>query len=76
MKKSPPQCPHCASLDTAPLVYGYPGIDMFEKEKKHTLKLGGCIIAEDNPIFHCFTCGRQWGRMADAYPEAFGRERQ
>lgn len=51
----------CAACGTTlvPIVYGYPGPDLFEKEEQGEVLLGGCVIDDDAPAFGCpNTCGQ------------------
>ena len=53
-------CPYCGSQNIAEYLYGYPDLDDDELEKQIENKeviLGGCIITDDNPSFHCNDCG-------------------
>ena len=63
------QCPECHDKGSiVEIAYGYPGIEMIEKYEKGEIKLGGCLVSEDNPDWHCNKCGHEWsgaiyGRM-------------
>ncbi len=53
-------CPVCFSLDTIPIIYGYPSHEMFEKSEAGEIHLGGCEIMEDAPDRYCKACGSEW----------------
>lgn len=60
-EKAPP-CPNCGSTDTVPIIYGLPAEEAFEEEREGKVVLGGCIIFENSPKWHCKSCGYEWGR--------------
>ena len=53
-------CPSCKSKNVVPIEYGLPGFKMEEEAMKGKIHLGGCMIEEDSPDFHCNDCGREW----------------
>lgn len=54
-------CPKCGSSQgVVPIVYGYPGEELMKKAQKGDVKLGGCIIGENNPNWHCNRCQTDW----------------
>jgi len=62
------KCPFCNSKRVAEILYGMPA---FSKELEQELKdekifLGGCVIHDDIPLFHCFKCGKDWGKNSDS----------
>jgi len=54
------KCPKCNSNKVIPILYGYPPVDLWEKEKRGEVKLGGCIVTSDNPKWYCKDCGNEW----------------
>src|SRR5690625_1440041 len=54
------KCFTCGSLDVAKIIYGYPTADAFKEQEEGKIKLGGCVISEDNPVYHCNQCEKQW----------------
>lgn len=69
------KCFTCGSLDVAKIIYGYPTADAFKEQEEGKIKLGGCMISEDSPQYHCNKCGEKW--TADeaidaAYNEVIG----
>ena len=54
------KCPKCGSRRVAPILYGMPAFDeeMESKLAHKEIYLGGCMISETNPKYHCFTCGK------------------
>jgi len=59
MKK--PQCPKCKSnKNTIPILYGLPTGEGFDKADRGELKIGGCVVREDNPEWHCKRCKRDF----------------
>ena len=61
------KCPEC--LDEKSIItieYGFPGEEMREKYERGEIKLGGCVISEDNPEYHCNKCENEWyGEFGD-----------
>jgi hypothetical protein len=57
-----------------PIVYGEPGPLLDEQEKRGEVVLGGCIVAEGNPLWHCKACEHDFGRFGDG-PGLFGSNR-
>ena len=54
MKK---KCPNCSSTEfVVPIRYGMPGLEMQQKFYEGEIKLGGCMVAMDNPDWHCKKC--------------------
>lgn len=41
-------CPNCGSRNVVKIVYGYPPYEMFLKEERGEIKLGGCCISDLN----------------------------
>jgi len=37
-----------------------PGFDLAEDEEKGKVILGGCVVREDAPEYHCKECGLEW----------------
>ena len=50
------QCPKCGSKNAVKIVYGMPSYDLFEEAQAGKVKLGGCVITEDNPDYCCKDC--------------------
>ena len=59
------KCPKCGSNNTVPIVYGMPPYELFEKEEIHEVILGGCIVHDDSPSWHCKDCENYWGKYSD-----------
>ena len=58
------RCPKCGSRKIAPILYGMPAFDeeMQRKIENRELYLGGCCVSDSDPRFHCFECGKDFGR--------------
>ena len=52
-----PKCPNCGSK-LLEIVYGMPDSETGEKAMNGELFLGGCMVGEENPKYHCkkFVC--------------------
>ena len=60
-------CPNCRDRDSiVKIEYGYPGNEMVDKHDKGQIKLGGCMIHEDNPDYHCNKCDHEWQKSSYA----------
>lgn len=47
-------CPRChTSASSVRIVYGYPSEEMFEKSERGEIRLGGCVINDCMPNYHC-----------------------
>ncbi len=65
-----PSCPNCQSKKhVVPVVYGLPTKEEMEGEGTTDTKLtggsrrillGGCIVTEDSPKWHCLSCTLSW----------------
>lgn len=64
-----PSCPVCGSEDTVPIVYGLPTEETMEYARRGKVVLGGCIIHESSPAWHCNSCGYEWGKYEEFYEE-------
>jgi DNA-directed RNA polymerase subunit RPC12/RpoP len=58
-------CPYCNSKNVGKILYGMP---MFTKKLEKEMasgkiKLGGCCIIDDSPLYHCNDCGKEWGKL-------------
>ncbi len=56
--RKPRKCPKCGSSTIANILYGMPIWDERLQEKLDTNKtvLGGCVICDDDPEWHCTNC--------------------
>ena len=55
-----PKCPYCGSRHTARIQYGMPLMDEQMKRllDEKIIVLGGCLMSDRNPGYHCNDCGR------------------
>jgi len=55
----PDTCPKCGAATLVPVVFGFPGPDMFDDADAGRIVLGGCCIDESDPPNprECTTCG-------------------
>ena len=53
-------CPECGSTDIIPIAYGKPGTELIKAADRGEVVLGGCMVPEDPPNWHCNNCGAQW----------------
>ncbi|KYC52473.1 MAG: hypothetical protein AMQ22_00809 [Candidatus Methanofastidiosum methylothiophilum] len=59
------KCPKCGSNNIVPIVYGMPSYEFLEKEGVQEVLLGGCIVNDSSPIWHCKDCQNYWGNYSD-----------
>jgi len=59
-KKGKRFCPSCKSEQVIPIVYGYPGKELFEDAEKGRVELGGCVVDSHNPDWKCRVCKHAW----------------
>ncbi len=55
--REPSKCPHCGGK-AIPIVYGMPGLELFERAQRDEVRLGGCVITGDgrDPTRYCLAC--------------------
>ena len=58
-------CAQCGSHEVMPIVYGLPGPELLEQAEAGEVWLGGCVVEEDSPVWHCGDCGHEWGSSDD-----------
>ncbi len=56
----PPRCPVCGSDQVVPIVYGLPSWELGQAAERGEIVLGGCIITDHAPKWHCLDCGHTW----------------
>ena len=58
------RCPKCGSEKIVPILYGLPDFDeeMERQLNNQELYLGGCCVFHDSPKYHCFGCGKDFGK--------------
>ena len=49
-------CPNCNSASVVPIMYGLPGAEAGKLQEEGKLKLGGCIVWDENPGWYCNDC--------------------
>lgn len=69
-KEKLPKCPNCNS-ELVEILYGFPIGEAFRQAEMKKLYLGGCCILEGNeqPIYHCYTCNRNYFKDFKTYIE-------
>jgi hypothetical protein len=51
-----PPCPACGSLESLPVEYGFPSLEMGEAAERGEIVLGGCLIGPESPDYECRDC--------------------
>ena len=54
------RCPQCGMDGVIPILYGMPAAMTIAAEQEGKLKLGGIMMREDSPDWHCIDCGHEW----------------
>jgi len=64
MKFKPKKCPKCGSSKIAEILRGMPPFskDLEQKINSGEIVLGGCVVSDNDPIWHCNTCEHEWGK--------------
>jgi hypothetical protein len=63
------RCAECGSTHAVPIVYGLPGPELQAQAEAGEVILGGCVVDDDSPVWHCGDCGYEWGRWGDQQAE-------
>ena len=58
--RAAPPCPRCDARTSVPIAYGYPSQKGFDAARRGEIELGGCIAQDNNPRWHCRSCGHRW----------------
>jgi len=61
-----PRCPHCKEK-LIPIIYGMVGYEEGRKAENGEIFLGGCMIEEDAPEYHCNNCRRSYSKDLKRY---------
>ena len=56
------KCPRCTSRNVGRWEFGLAPSVPEEEIKSGRVHLGGCIVYEDAPQYHCNDCGYDWGK--------------
>ncbi|MGH7769929.1 MAG: hypothetical protein ACREQP_20970, partial [Candidatus Binatia bacterium] len=55
-----PQCPQCGSEKVVRILYGLPTEAARDLSNKGKVALGGCLVDDRNPRWHCSDCDHDW----------------
>jgi hypothetical protein len=68
MTKTPTRCPNCRKTAIIPIAYGMADVSMAESRDRGELILGGCMIDDGSPIWHCtnVACENEWSSLLPA----------
>ena len=59
----PEFCPSCGSRSVVRIAYGLPDELGEEAARRGAITLGGCILVENAPKWHCRDCSHKWRRL-------------
>lgn len=65
-------CPKCGSKDSVKILYGYPNEKGIMLEAAGKAKLGGCLVLDVAPEYHCKNCQYEWDKEGAIY-HAYGK---
>ncbi len=54
------ECPSCGSPEVAQIVFGYPTEETLDAGARGSVVLGGCIVSDNDPEWHCKACDHEW----------------
>jgi len=56
------KCPNCKSENIAQILRGLPDMTKISQKDIDDSKiiLGGCLVGENDPDWHCNDCGNEW----------------
>jgi len=62
---APAECPACRSRRVVQILYGFPDLtpELQRALDEERAVLGGCVVFEDAPRWHCMACAQRWGRL-------------
>lgn len=65
------RCPACGSAEVAGVLYGLPRFtaELTADLDAGRMVLGGCCVCDDDPVWACRACKREWGRLGDRHTE-------
>jgi hypothetical protein len=58
-RKDESRCARCGGA-SIPILYGYPTAEMFERERRGEVAIGGCVVKPGRPTRKCSQCGARW----------------
>ena len=53
------KCPICTAI-MVEIHYGMPNLKMTKEAKQRKIFIGGCILSDDSPIYHCYNCRKSF----------------
>jgi hypothetical protein len=53
-------CPNCNNKEIIPILYGQPTLEKVAKCERGEVVLGGCVIVDGMPKWHCKKCGHRF----------------
>lgn len=62
------RCPNC-NFKLIEIIYGMPDSSIFEKVEQGEVFLGGCVIDDFQPKYHCNNCKRSYSGDLKVYIE-------
>jgi len=66
------KCPRCGSRNAIKIIYGLPHYEMFLKEERGEIKLGGCCFSDFSPEYYCKDCEHEWNKK-ESIDNAYGK---
>lgn len=63
MSEKIPHCAKCQSKEVVSILYGLPTREAFKDASEGKLSLGGCIVTDQSPKWHCQGCEYEFGKL-------------
>jgi hypothetical protein len=57
-------CPNCEKKEGVDIFYGEPTAELSKEAELGEILLGGCVVKENQPYYHCKACGFEWDKKA------------
>ena len=63
------KCPFCGSTRLGHIIYGLPDYteELIRRIDNEEVYMGGCLIMEGYPEYHCYACGQNVGKRPAFY---------
>ncbi|MEG0873408.1 MAG: hypothetical protein RSE57_05625, partial [Clostridia bacterium] len=55
------KCPICKSK-MVNIIYGMPSSEVIVQAEKQKIFIGGCLVMENNPVYHCYNCQKSFSK--------------
>ena len=56
-------CSRCGSDNTIDIIFGFPTPSTMKKAERGEVWLGGCEVTDNDPLWYCKDCKREFGKI-------------